>query len=77
VYDRETILTPAGIRKNLNSNQEFGVLVIRKADDRISAQPLYVSHVMIGGVPKSVLYVATRNNSIYAFDADNVDKIPN
>jgi outer membrane protein assembly factor BamB len=74
VYDRETVLTPDSIPINANSNHRFGVLVIRKVDDRVSAQPLYVSHVMIGGVPKNVLYVVTRNNTIYAFDADNGDK---
>src|SRR5439155_25340254 len=36
----------------------------------IYAQPLYVSGVTIGQVAHNVVYVATMNNSLYAFDAD-------
>ena len=50
----------------------FGKLFTRKVDDEIYAQPLYVSKVGIPGRDEpNVLYVATVNNSVYAFDADN------
>lgn len=38
---------------------------------QIYAQPLYVPHVIIGGVAHNVLYVADMNNNLYAFDADS------
>jgi len=37
-------------------------------DDRIFAQPLYASGVTIGGTAYNVLYVATMNDTVYAFD---------
>lgn len=41
-------------------------------DGQIYGQPLYVPG--IGG--KNVVYVATENNKVYAFDADNITKSP-
>ena len=61
----ETMLTTA----NVNTSQ-FGLLFTRAVDDYIYAQPLYVPQVSIGGAPHNVVYVATINNSVYAFDAD-------
>src|SRR5205823_9483655 len=44
----------------------------RVVDDEIYAQPLYVDGVNIPGVGvRNVVYVATNNDSVYAFDADN------
>jgi len=41
-------------------------------DGKVDAQPLYVSGVSIPGQGiHNVLYVATENDSLYAFDADN------
>jgi hypothetical protein len=40
-------------------------------DDRIYAQPLYLPQVEIRGNPYNVVYVATEDNKVYAFDADN------
>ena len=38
--------------------------------DQVYAQPLYVPHVMIGGISHNVLIVATETDHVYAFDAD-------
>jgi len=40
------------------------------SDGPITAQPLYVANLAIGGGTHNVLFVATQNNTIYAFDAD-------
>src|SRR5450432_4276802 len=63
---QETTLTTA----NVNSSN-FGKLFFRAVDDQIYAQPLVVSGVSIPSIgSKNIVYVATVNNSIYAFDAD-------
>ena len=64
-YSNETYLTPA----NVNTN-EFGSLFSDAVDGYIVAQPLYVSGVTIGGNVVNAVYVATANDSIYAFNAD-------
>ena len=62
----ETALTPA----NVNSNA-FGKLFSLSVDDHVFAQPLYVPSLkMSDGQVHNVVFVATENNSIYAFDAD-------
>jgi hypothetical protein len=61
----ETILTTSNVNKN-----QFGLLFTRAVDDYIYAQPLYLPQVTIGGAAHNVVYVATINNSVYAFDAD-------
>src|SRR6266851_1934732 len=61
-YPGETILTPSNVTPT-----NFGLLNKLTVDDQIYAQPLVVHGVMIGGVPKNVVYVATVNNTIYAF----------
>lgn len=55
---------------NVNTTT-FGKLYSLPADGQIYAQPLYVPGVTIGGVVHNVLYVATENNSLYAYDADS------
>jgi hypothetical protein len=48
----------------------FGKLLQFQVAGDVYAQPLYVSNVMIGGQPHNVLYVATEQDVVYAFDAD-------
>ncbi len=68
----ETFLTPS----NVNSNQ-FGKLFTFSLDGYAVAQPLYVSNVSIPGLgTHNVLYVATQHDSVYAFDADNLQTAP-
>jgi hypothetical protein len=62
----ETFLTTS----NVNTTQ-FGLLFTLPVDDYMYAQPLYVPQVQIAGVAHNVLYAATINNSVYAFDADS------
>ena len=66
VNSNETNLTPT----NVNVNQ-FGMLFKVPVDDQIYTQPLVAASVSIAGATHSVVYVATTNNSVYAFDAGN------
>ena len=62
----ETILTP----QNVNS-KSFGKLFSQAVDDAIVGQALYLPAVTISGSVHNVVYVATMNDSVYAFDADS------
>ena len=48
----------------------FGKLYSQSVDDQLYAQPMVVANLSIGGSTKNVLFVATVNNTVYAFDAD-------
>src|SRR6267143_4666425 len=62
----ERVLTP----RNVNVTQ-FGKLFALKADGDVYAQPLYMPELEIPGKGKhNVLFIATENDSVYAFDAD-------
>jgi hypothetical protein len=64
-FTEETTLTPSVV----NSSQ-FGKLRSYQVDGQIYAQPLYVPQLSINGANHNVVFVATENDSVYAFDAD-------
>jgi hypothetical protein len=63
--DHETALTTSNVNV-----QQFGKVFTLFVDGEVYAQPLVVGHVSIGG-DRNVVYVATVNNTAYAFDGDN------
>lgn len=68
VNSAETLLTPTSV-----SSANFGKLSSCTVDGEVYAQPLYVSNVTIlGAGTYNVIYVATENDSVFAFDADNL-----
>ena len=63
----ETTLTTANVTPS-----GFGRLFTRAVDAEIYAQPLYVPGVAVPGKgTHNVVYAATMNNTVYAFDADD------
>ncbi len=62
----ETLLTSA----NVNSTT-FGKLFAANVDGYVSAQPLYMYGLTLNGATHNVAFVATENDSVFAFDADS------
>src|SRR5271154_1506311 len=57
--------------RNVKANQ-FGLVFTREVDDQIYAQPLIATHVNLGaGGVHNLAIVATVNDSVYAFEADD------
>jgi hypothetical protein len=67
VYSAETSLNPSSV-----SPQRFGKLFSRNIIGQVWGQPLYVHGVSIAGALHNVVYVATSENWVYGFDADNL-----
>jgi len=65
--NKETILNHSNV-----ASSKFTCIGTLAVDDEVYAQPLLLQQATIGSYTGSVLYVATVNNSIYAFNADDV-----
>lgn len=64
---RESTLTAASV-----GGAAFGKLYSYYVDGAVFAQPLYVPGLRIAGqLPRSVVFIATTADKVYAFDADN------
>jgi hypothetical protein len=63
---QEYALTPAVV----GGAGKFGKLFQCTIDGSAYAQPLYVANLVIANAAHNVLFVATENDSVYAFDAD-------
>jgi hypothetical protein len=65
----EKTLTPANVKT------KFGKLRTLAVDGNVYAQPLYLSGVPIDGSNHNVVYIATQNDSLFAYDADTGVKL--
>jgi len=63
--DQETVLTTANV-----APATFGKLFSCPVDGYVYGSPLILSNQAIDGAKHNVLYVATENDSVYAYDAD-------
>ena len=68
----ETIFTPASITQR--GLKRFKSLIVTGDDPRLEAQPLYVPNLTIKGKQRNVVFVATMQNNVWAFDADEPDE---
>ena len=59
----ESMLTPAKV-----NSSSFGLLRMLTVDGKVDAQPLYLSQLAVAGATHDVVFVATENDSVYAFD---------
>src|SRR5690348_14334723 len=65
--NKETFLNHSNVAPG-----KFGCIGNFPVDDQVYAQPLVVNNITVGNYTGSVLYVATVNNTVYAFNADKV-----
>src|SRR5258705_3057469 len=64
-YPNETILNDANVNQS-----KFGKRVTYPVDGQVYAQPLYLPNLTVGGRAHNVVFAATENDTVYAFDAD-------
>ena len=67
----ETTLTTANVNVD-----KFGKVFSYPVDGAVYAQPLFLAGVTINGTPRNVVYIATMNDKVYAFDADGATTAP-
>jgi hypothetical protein len=65
-YLTETMLTPGNV-----ASSTFGLLRQLAADSRIDAAPLVAANVTINAASHTVVYVASENDTVYAYDANS------
>ena len=66
VYTGETVLRATDI-----NTRRFGKVFARRVLGQIWGQPLYVHGVPVAGRLRNIVYVATSENMVYGFDADD------
>jgi hypothetical protein len=66
LQSQEITLTPANV-----NDAKFGQVFSVPLDGWDYAQPLYVGGLNIAGTKHNVVFMATENDSVYAFDADS------
>ena len=64
--DKEITLTVANVNQ-----QQFGKLFTLNVDDQVYAQPLIVANLVLSGTKHNVVFIATVNNTVYAYDGDS------
>jgi hypothetical protein len=62
----ESTLNPSNV-----TSSQFGLIRVLSVDGLVDAQPLYLYGLTIGSQQHNVVYAATENDSVYAFDADS------
>jgi hypothetical protein len=62
---QEYALAPSNVTPD-----SFGKLFSCPVDGAVYAQPLWVANLVIGGLRRNVVFVATAHDSLFAFDAD-------
>src|SRR6478672_7010564 len=68
-YDNEITLNKNNVKQG-----SFGKIFTRTVDDQVYAQPLVKLDLTIPGIgKKNIVFVATVNNTVYAFDADSAN----
>jgi hypothetical protein len=66
----ETALTTTNV-----TSASFGMVGTASVDGPVDAEPLYVGSLTVNGAVHNVLFVATENDSVYAFDADTLTSL--
>lgn len=66
----EKILTLANV-----NTKTFGKIGFLTTDGLVDAEPLYVSNLSISGRSYNVVFVADEHDFVYAFDADNLQRL--